>query len=245
MGKSLFLAALLAGCAGESTVAVSIYGEAFIEEEIPADEVADGWAIQFTTFLVAVDGIAVEGEPLSGAFVFDLSQPSGGAGHDVGGVAGPDGPLLVDYRIGPVASAEAGNTTSADVDFMTSNGYSVWAEGTATRGGETIAFAWPFTTDTTYVACEAEGTAQLTIHADHLFYDDLDLPEPNVVFDLIASADANDDGEVTPEELAAVDIRAEAAYGVGSRDITDLWAFIAAQTRTLGHINGEGHCDVM
>ena len=66
---------------------------------------------------------------------------------------------------------------------------------------------------------------------------------PNVAFDLIAASDANADGAVTQEELAAVDITAEARYQVGSHDIKDLWSFIAYQATTVGHINGEGHCE--
>ena len=84
---------------------------------------------------------------------------------------------------------------------------------------------------------------QLTIHADHLFYDSLISEEPAVRFDLIASADIDDDGEVTLAELAAVDITGQSNYGVGNRtDIRDLAAFIAAKSASVGHIDGEGHC---
>src|SRR5690606_19242015 len=108
-----------------------------------------------------------------------------------------------------------------------------------------------FATDTRYVEChaaadlaEGDASSQLTIHADHLFYDDLDSEEPNVAFDLVASADADANGEVTTEELRALDITAQTRYQVGSRDITELWGFIEAQTATLGHIDGEGHCEI-
>jgi hypothetical protein len=118
-------------------------------------------------------------------------------------------------------------------------------------GGEVVTFAWAFDSDTLYSPCEidtelaadGEASAQITIHADHLFYDDLDSSTPDVAFDLIAASDANADGAVTQEELAAVDITAEARYQVGSHDIKDLWSFIAYQATTVGHINGEGHCE--
>ena len=48
---------------------------------------------------------------------------------------------------------------------------------------------------------------------------------------------------MTQAELAAVDLRPLENYQVGSTDITDLWRFIEQQTTTLGHIDGEGHCD--
>jgi len=43
--------------------------------------------------------------------------------------------------------------------------------------------------------------------------------------------------------LLAVDLRPLANYQVGSADIVDLWHFIEQQTTTVGHIDGEGHCE--
>ncbi|MBL8946907.1 MAG: hypothetical protein JNK45_27295, partial [Myxococcales bacterium] len=114
----------------------------------------------------------------------------------------------------------------------------------------TVAFAWGFDTSTTYRDCEVveevpadgESTTTITIHADHIFYDDLDSPEPNVAFDLIAASDADMDGTVTPQELLARDISAEARYQVGSRDVSNLWDFMAVMSQTVGHIDGEGEC---
>jgi hypothetical protein len=60
----------------------------------------------------------------------------------------------------------------------------------------------------------------------------------------IVDADADADGEVSQDELAAVGL-AELGYDVGSwSEVTDLEAFIAALTHTLGHIDGEGHCQM-
>jgi hypothetical protein len=157
----------------------------------------------------------------------------------------------LDYRIGPGTDAVAGNVGPADVDAANEDGWSIFVEGTAIRDDQTKAFSWSFDTDTTYFDCQTgqvvpddgEATSQITIHADHLFYDDLESPEPDIAFDLVASADADADGVVTAEELRGVDITAHERYQVGSRDIDDLWTFIQAQTATLGHIDGEGHCE--
>jgi hypothetical protein len=89
----------------------------------------------------------------------------------------------------------------------------------------------------------AEARVELTIHGDHLFYDDLFSSEPSVRFDLIADADRNGDWDISQEELLAVDLRPLPNYQVGSTDIVDLWRFIEQQTTTLGHIDGEGHCE--
>jgi hypothetical protein len=260
--RAFLLTALLAtsgvtvsGCVdGEvetGTLRVTVYGEEFVEDRIPASEVADGWTIEFQRFLVSVDRIAVDGTPLEGPSVFDLALPSGGEGHEVGALEVRAGDVTeVEYDLAPATLAGPGNVTETDTDLMNESGASLYVQGVAMRGGDSIRFAWSFDVETSY-ACEirsrvparGEVTTELTIHADHLFHDDLELPEPNVAFNLVASADTDGDGVVTREELAEVDIRALDAYQVGGRDITDLWGFISAQAATIAHIDGEGHCD--
>ncbi len=254
---SLFTLALLLGACAEqaepSTLRITAYGEEFIEDRIPADVLVDGWEIDFDRFLIAISAVEAEGEPLEGAYVVDLARSTGGEGHELGMLALPAGgtPLL-DFRVAPPSEASPVSATDADVATLVDAGASLWVEGTATRGDQTVTFAWAFETDTRYVGCHStaelragqEAHSQLTIHADHLFYDDLDAEDPNVGFDLVASADADADGEVTTEELHALDITGQTRYQVGSREITDLWGFIEAQTGTLGHIDGEGHCEI-
>lgn len=250
------LALLLGACAddpGQATLRITAYGEEFIEDRIPAAVLVDGWTIDFERFLVALSEVDADGEALEGAFVVDLAQASGGEGHALGTVTLPAGdhPHLA-FRVAPVPSATPISATAADVTTLVDAGASLWVEGQATKEGRTVRFAWAFATDTRYVNCHAtatlvdggEASSQLTIHADHLFYDDLDSEEPNVAFDLVAAADTDADGEVTAEELRALDITGQARYQVGSREITELWSFIAAQTGTLGHIDGEGHCEL-
>lgn len=253
----LALLTLLAACGpGAGTYEVRIYGEAFIEEGIPAEELVDGWAISFDCFLVSVGEIAsadAHGTEIA-AFptwrAFDLTLPSDGAGHLVEAAEVAAGPVAaLDYRMAYDPSVTGANTDA--VADLASEGCAVYVEGAAERDGVVKTFAWCLTTDTRYVGCattavvtpDEVGTSQLTIHADHLFYDDLVSQDPNVTFDLIASADVDDDGDVTSAELAAVDITGEDRYQVGSADVEDLWSFIEAQSTTLGHIDGEGHCD--
>ncbi len=246
------VALVLPACAeeaGDGTVDVRIYGEEFIEEGIPADVFVDGWSVSFTRFLVAVDGIATPDAEDPKRYLYDLTPSSNGEGFAVASLASASGETLLEYRVGIGAAADGGNAM-ADATMMEENGYSVFVEGTGTKGAQSIAFAWGFTTETHYHECEVASEVPdggaidsvITIHADHLFYDDLESPEPNVAFDLVAAADTDMDGTATPEELAATDITSQSAYQVGSRDITDLWHFIEAQTQTLGHIDGEGHC---
>lgn len=67
----------------------------------------------------------------------------------------------------------------------------------------------------------------------------------DVTFDRFVDVDADDD-EVTRAELEATYIRVLENFHVGNLiEITDLWAFIEQQTTTVGHIDGEGHCENM
>jgi len=252
---SLSLGLLASACAdpGQATLRVTAYGEEFIEDEIPADVLIDGWELDFRRFLIAVSEVEADGEPLAGAFVIDLTQASGGEGHELGTVTLPaEGHPSLDFRVRPVDDAMPVSATDDDVATLVDAGASLWVEGMATKGGQTMSFTWAFTTETHYVECHStaelvegqDAKSQLTFHADHLFYDDLDSPVPNVAFDLVASADADADGEVTEDELRALDITTEERYQVGSRNVTDLWSYIEVQTGTIGHIDGEGHCEL-
>jgi hypothetical protein len=248
------LGLLLGACdPGPARLRVAAYGEPFIENGIPADVFVDGWQVDFDRYLVALSEVEADGQVLDGAFVVDLTQPSQGAGHELGALTLPAGGRpVIGYRIAPVAEATAVSATDEDVAWLIERGASIWMEGRAVKDGRMVSFAWELETDTGYLGCEStaelvggrDARSRLTIHADHLFLDDLDSEEPNVAFDLIASADRNQDGEVTVNELWETDISSQARYQVGSRDeIIDLWSFMLVLAENLGHIDGEGHCE--
>lgn len=255
----LLLVAVGSGCEedeGQGTLHVEIWGEDFIEEGIPAAEFVDGWSVTFDKFLVAVDAIAVargfrvpdlEDDTQR---IFDLTRE------------GPY-PFLTrlvpagrydntSYRIGPAQTgAAAGNCSADDLALMRDNRYSLYVSGRATNGTTTKTFRWGFKTDTTYRNCESQAnvtdgataTVQITIHADHLFLNDLVSEEARPKFGTIAQADANSDGEVTLAEMQAFDITGLDDYGTGQTGIDNLGDFVAYLTRMLGHIDGEGHCE--
>ncbi len=228
--------AVLTGC-GSATWQVTTWGEAYIEDGIPASAFDDGCSATFDTFTVQIteaalldgDG-AVVGEAPGGSFA--LTEPGP---QDVGS-----------------ASVPARFYDTARFRIAPEGGASIHAVGSVTCGADTVAFDWSFTTDTTYV-CAPEGltlasggtsTTELTVHGDHFFYDGLENADAAVRGQAIVDADADVDGTVTLAELAAVDV-APLGYAVGQySDVTDLAAFVTHLTRTLGHVDGEGHCQV-
>jgi hypothetical protein len=239
---------------GAGTVAVEVWGEEFIEDGIPAGELEDGWAITYDSFVVTLGAITAAGEDFDPAQAFDLTGPGPLAVASGPAVAGAIEPVSYSLVVAD------GSTTNVNVDTglfdtMVTEGWSVYVEGSATKDGSTVTFAWGFDVAVGYVGCHATGTVpdggtgtvQLTIHGDHLLYESLVDAEAGLRFGAIANADADRDGEVTPAELAAfsgVDFQALDNYDVpGGSAIDNLWDYLTAQIETLGHIDGEGHCD--
>lgn len=209
-----------------ATAVVTAYGEEFIEEGIPAEAVDDAWAISFERFEVTLREIRIDGVELAGTHVVDLSESSRGAGHELGTLElenpGEEAPTFVIARL--------------DIS------------GSARMGDEEKTFSWVFANEVVYDECETttepseseRATFQITVHADHLFYDSLVAEEPRLLFQPLADADHDDDGNIEQAELAETDI---GAYDPGSAGgIANLWAFLEAQAATLGHVDGEGHC---
>lgn len=251
----LVAASLLAASAcspSVETYEIRAWGEAFVEDKIPASEVSDGWEIEFEEFVVAVGEITVEGEgrvDLEGWYVLDLTEPTDGAGQRLTEVELAGRLTTVSYRLGRVrGEVIGGNASSAQVDALVQGRYGLGVRGRARRGAEEIAFAWNFPMDYGHtcelgqdIATPQPGGPTLTIHADHLLLDDLE-HDPRVAFDAIAQADADSDGVVTGSELSVVDITVLERYQSGSAEIPDLWNFVGTLAGTLGHIDGEGGC---
>lgn len=238
MIRPLPLLCLLTACASGDWVVTS-WGEEYIEEGIPAADFADGCAATFTTFTVAVaeatllDGDGADAhEPLVPGQV-ELTAPGP---HPLGRVAAPRGTYdTARFVIAPDAS-----------------GVAVHTAGTLACGAQSVGFDWAFATDTTYL-CEpagltlpagGEATTELTVHGDHLFYDGLEDPEAAVRGQALVDADVDGDGALTLVELGAVPV-APLGYTVGRySEVATLADFVTHLTRTLGHVDGEGHCAV-
>ncbi|MEW5737993.1 MAG: hypothetical protein AB1938_03650 [Myxococcota bacterium] len=262
---------LLAGCGGGAgSVTFTTWGEEYIEDRIPAQAGAkagfvDGWEVSYARFLVVLGEVTLAkktgeaGPKQTAPLVVDLKKPG-----PVELFAFQDVPATkwdkVSFAVAPATSSATriGAIAAADVERMKTGGLSLFVEGTGTKGTVTKRFAWGFTTNTLYDECQnddfGEGVAvptggnevvQLTIHGDHFWYDDLESPDARLRFEAIAGADGNLDGEVTLDELAAVQLTSLplGQYGTGSAgSVKTLEDFVTSLSRTVGHFRGEGEC---
>lgn len=266
------LAGLCVACGsaseGEGSVAVTVWGEAYIEDGIPADVFEDGWSVEYDEFLIALGDVSIDkdgasGRSLAGIALFDLTEAGPQVFGRIDGLAeGNWDEFGFSSLVADAYTERSGSARTADLELMVAEGYNVYVSGKASKDDAEVRFSWGFTEPVRYASCvdvragqETSGVvvadsasveAQLTIHGDHLFYDDLASPEAKLRFDVIASADADADGEVTLDELAAVQLADlgsdQGSYGVGAADVDDMRAFVEAATTSLGHFNGEGHC---
>jgi hypothetical protein len=245
--------ALLVGCA-PATWSLETWGEAFIEEGLPAEEFVDGCSATFDHFLVTVANPGLVGG--SGEAVSDLPAETvwdlvGAGPHAIGASEVPATTYSrVDVTVGPAsAAAAAGNATADQVAQLVDGGWSIHVAGELTCGARSAAFAWGFDTETTYrcepeltLAAGGQGSTEFTVHGDHLFYDALEDPEAGLRGEALLDAD-DGDGDLTQAELAAVALAPLGDYDVGGfSEVTDLAAFVEHQTTSVGHVDGEGHC---
>lgn len=212
---------------GLGAVNVTVYGEEFIEDGIPAEEMGDGWAVTFTRFAVTIDEVTVAGVRAANVAPIDLAVGTSGAGH-------------------PVATLDVPSGTHSGSGYILSRAE---VAGTANKDGVTKTFDWVFDQKTVYTACETstdvpdggDGNFEITVHGDHFFFDSLVSEEPQVLFQALADADQDGDGVIARSELEGAGL---GAYDPGSSgDIDNLWAYLVAQSSNLGHVDGEGHCE--
>ena len=258
------------GPSGEQgTITFTSWGEEYIEQEIPTDIFEDGYSIHYDKFLVLISNITVADEEGTvaasdeNAYLIDHTETGVKELVKFEGLEAKSY-TLVHYETSPAERSKikvVGSATEADADMMADKGYHVYIEGTLSKGGDSKTFKWGFGIPTLLDECEGEidgkltegavvtsggdDVIELTIHGDHFFYDDLQSPDAVVRGDAVFNADADDDGEVTQAELAAiplVDLPAD-QYGTGGVEgVNDLGAFVGFLSRTIGHYRGEGEC---
>jgi hypothetical protein len=272
--SALATVALLAltGCSDEAygSVSFTTWGEAYIEEGIGAGAggFVDGWSVKYDKFLVNFHQIRVA---TAAGEVADASPESFFVDNVVAGrkklVTFSDVTAKnwdrVSYQIKPAsASAKLVAGTQEDLDMMVAAGYSLYVQGTASKGEVVKTFAWGFTTGTQYDECHseqngketagivvtdgAEDTSELTTRGDHFFYDRLQGSAGSNIqtalrFDNVAAADA--DGDITLEELENQPIDGE-LYDPSGLPAANMKDFVSGLSRTVGHFRGAGECTI-
>jgi hypothetical protein len=260
---------------GIGTVAVTTWGEDYIESGLPSSVFpADHWSVKYSKFLVVYHNVTIAdaddnvAASLDHPFVFDMTQKAKGtpktlANFELDAQSWPK----VSYQVGPISNdATAGDLASDDdVALLQKDGASVHVEGMATApNGDTKTFKWSFSPATLFRDCHGEkdgkelygvlvtngGTqeVELTVHGDHLFYDDLQSEEAVPRFQAYADADANTDGDVTLAEMDTVPLYTippeKGTYGTGALgSVNTLGQYVRTLARTIGHYRGEGSCN--
>lgn len=161
-----------------------------------------------------------------------------------------------------------GDVSFNDIHTMLTANYAIFVQGTATKGGDSFTFSFGFPpvehsrcenddgTAGIVVSTNAITEAEVTIHLDHLFFDSLAIDEPKLRFEPFAAAAVG--GDVSNAFLATsvtniVDRMGNPIMDGGNVVVYDpgpfvispmnLEQFLLAAGSTMGHWNGEGHCD--
>jgi hypothetical protein len=276
------LVALASGCSGaggtgaaqifvvpEDTITVGL------EPGTGPEDIQDGWAVSYSRYLVTVGNFRARrsdtgetvGDPT--VYVLDMKHAptSGYVVTELDGIAA----ARWDKFGYDVPNASEGAETLAptepeDVALMIDNGYSVYYEGTASKEGEEIAFAWGFSAGTSFDDCASSdgipgfavpsgGTVQVkpTIHGDHQLFDNVTqgVELTQRLAGWMQLCDADGDRGLTMAELHECDVTLAMPtppYDLsGVRDQDDdgwisVFDVVDTEMRTFGDFQGDGEC---
>jgi len=246
-----------------------------IEPGTGDENMQDGWTVTYSRYLVAVGNFRARrsdtgdtlGDPT--VYVLDLKNApaSGYVTKEFAGVAA----VRWDKFGYDVANARPGAkglppTAQTDVDLMTSQGLSVYFEGTAAKGADTIAFKWGFRTGTSFDDCAtsdglagfavpAGGTVQIkpTLHGDHQYFDNVtqgvEITKRRAEW--MKTCDKDGNKTLTLEELkqcdAAIALPTPPYDLAGVKDQDGdgkltVFDYVSSQLRTFGDFQGDGEC---
>jgi hypothetical protein len=279
----LAVGALLAGAAcspvatGEARVMMS--GEEGAQRGYASHLFEDDWSVRFTKYLVSMGDFTLtsaSGETRSSARHVLVDMQKGDI--ELAQLKElPAGRWSVGFQVRPPADGTElpdGNVLAEDLARMRSSGYSYWLEGEAVKVGVGVYhFAFGFPVSARMVDCVngTDGTlglvvpenstaeAEVTIHAEHMFYDRLGTHRGvRLRFDAFAAA-AGADKVISSEELAMqqlLDLRGmngeelsdkegkPVIYEPGAHGVRTLWEFVTQSIVDQAHLNGGGVCAV-
>jgi hypothetical protein len=257
----LTIGALASGCSGGTGVIyVSTWAEDTVVEGMTTD---DGWDVQFESWVTTFGAVNLSNPDDDQVLVTETGPwiADWAASSTLIPMIAIETNAGERQRFGfTIVPMDAEPTAIVPVDAeiqsaMMEAGWSHHIVGTASNGTEELSFAWGFPLSVDYSACingedgtdgvtvdkEGSTAAQIWLHADHLLWSRLGTEEAELAFAALAAADADVDGEITTEELAAVDV-VDAGYETGGVDVTNLYDFIAFSIAQMAHLNGGGTC---
>jgi hypothetical protein len=254
-------------------------GEEGAQDGYPSHLFQDDWSVRFTKYLVSVRGFTLSsasGDKHSSSrhVLVDLQK---GDVELARLEQLPAGRWSVSFQVSPPEDATelpGGHVSAEDLARMRARGYSYWLEGEAVKvGAGVFRFAFGFPVNARMVDCVngADGTlgivvpesstaeAEVTIHAEHMFYDRLGTHRGvQLRFDAFA-ATAGPDKVITSEGLATqqiLDLRGASGeelrdkdgkpviYEPGAYAVRTLWEFVTQSIVDQAHLNGGGVCAV-
>ena len=269
------------GCepVAEGEVRVTLSGGDGTQRGYPDHLFQDGWSVQFTKYLVSVGDFTLtsaagEKRTAAGQVLVDVQKGDMPLAHLEGLAAGR---WSVGFRVSPPGADTAlpeGGVSPEDLERMRAKGYSYWVEGIATKANVGVyTFRMGFPVNARMVDCVngVDGTlgivvpensvaqTELTIHAEHMFYDRLGTHRGVLLrFDaLAATADAHQ--AITPEGLTSqrmLDLRdatggelrdaqgKPVVYEPGAYTVRTLHEFVTQSIVDQAHLNGGGVCAV-
>lgn len=212
-----------------------------------ATPTADGWDIDFQRVLVSLGRASLDGSDCSvysearyGRVLDLLGAPDTQKISESYALGRCDfgfaiGNAASDSLLGEGATADdlAFMRTAGSDRYQPNRGISLFVSGSARKGEQQIRFAWAFRGRARYRECQSTAngapqpslslaedgdvTANVALHAEALFAEDVSNPDSALRFDAIANADVlgNNDGEVTLDELNQVplsDLQQGTAY---------------------------------
>lgn len=261
-------------------VKVTMSGGDGTQRGLPDTLFEDGWSVQFTRYLVSLGDFTLtsaSGEVHTSARHVLVDVQKGDVPlAELKGL--PAGRWDVGFRLSPPREGTEladGQVSAEDAAMMRERGFSYLVEGRAVKAGVGVLdFRMGFPVDARMKDCinGVDGTqgiivpessvaeAEVTIHAEHMFYDRLGTHKGvQLRFDAIA-ATAGGDGVITPEDLASqqlTDLRdgegqelrdaggQPVVYLPGAYDVRTLQEFITQSIVDQAHLNGGGVCTVV
>lgn len=264
MRVAAILLIVLGGCGpGEGQIELVAWGEEAAVQGY-SDSRTDGWNITLDSFVSALDRFALSDRDqerevvvLDGPWVIDWTTWPEPAPLDQ--TPAPAERLRVGFDLVVPSSSDAviGQVDPDIVARMAERGWAHHVVGSATRDDRTVTFAWGFDNPTRHTECvngddrtdglavdpSAPRRAQITLHAEHLFWNTLRTEESPIAFSALADADADSDGFISTDELRARSV-VEAGFETGGVNLDSVYEFIRYSLARAAHFNGGGLCRV-